>query len=477
MAVITGAVASGGLLGSSQADASMIGQSAKTFNKAALEVAQAMEKQGAPMEAIRKTTGYQFGTPIHRGVDGKWRQEIGDFEFEIEEGKVIDLDKWVQNANGEVFNHPDLKKAYPELFNEKMEVFFENDGGGGSYNGEDGHKVTIGSRVKFSDNLEKINRLEKELKKLKEPGSGNDYFDENYGETSYKNSNDFVKDYDRTVKNFTERLNREKRLTYFQDGARETALHELQHGIQNIEGFAKGGMPGNDYESYARLAGEEEARQTQKRIGLSMKERIDRNPDLDFDTPPEQQIVRGQAGSATTPVMAATGLTGLGLSGIQALNGENAKQIYKFADKRNKRKMLKAAYENTPFYKGVSDISSLVGAGDVLRGIMAAKLAATGKMNEYPGIDKQISDAEAMKTETGKKIESAFVNSVAPVLSEFIPFYEQRMKQIQDFSQSMDDSRNPELSALRAMSIEIPSSIGASILSMPDYLLDTLNKN
>jgi len=51
------------------------------------------------------------------------------------------------------------------------------------------------------------------------------------------------------------------------------------------------------------------------------------------------------------------------------------------------------------------------------------------------------------------------------------------MKQIQDFSQSMDDSRNPELSALRAMSIEIPSSIGASILSMPDYLLDTLNKN
>jgi len=234
MAVITGAVASGGLLGSSQADASMIGQSAKTFNKAALEVAQAMEKQGAPMEAIRKTTGYQFGTPIHRGADGKWRQEIGDFE--------------------------------------------------------------------------------------------------------------------------------------------------------------------NDYESYARLAGEEEARQTQKRIGLSMKDRIDRNPDLDFDTPPEQQIVRGQAGSATTPVMAATGLTGLGLSGIQALNGENAKQIYKFADKRNKRKMLKAAYENTPFYKGVSDISSLVGAGDVLRGIMAAKLAATGKMNEYPGIDKQISDAEAMKT-------------------------------------------------------------------------------
>ena len=46
------------------------------------------------------------------------------------------------------------------------------------------------------------------------------------------------------------------------------------------------------YEGYRRLAGEGEARTTQKRIDMSADERRARYPWLDYDVPEEQQIIR-----------------------------------------------------------------------------------------------------------------------------------------------------------------------------------------
>ena len=62
-------------------------------------------------------------------------------------------------------------------------------------------------------------------------------------------------------------------------------LHELQHAIQNREGFASGGSPSqfeglynNPYEAYRRLGGEVEARMVQNRMDLTPQQRRDIYP-------------------------------------------------------------------------------------------------------------------------------------------------------------------------------------------------------
>ena len=72
---------------------------------------------------------------------------------------------------------------------------------------------------------------------------------------------------------------------------RDTALHEMQHAIQEQEGFAVGG----GYEipdMYRRLAGEIESRNVQSRMMMSPQGRLNRPPWTTQDIPPDQAIVR-----------------------------------------------------------------------------------------------------------------------------------------------------------------------------------------
>lgn len=72
---------------------------------------------------------------------------------------------------------------------------------------------------------------------------------------------------------------------------RSTMLHELQHGVQEREGFAEGGM-GTDFDLYRRLAGEAESRAVEARRGLTPEQRRARFPLEDYDVPLEELIVR-----------------------------------------------------------------------------------------------------------------------------------------------------------------------------------------
>ena len=87
-------------------------------------------------------------------------------------------------------------------------------------------------------------------------------------------------------------------------------LHELQHSLQEREGFAKGGSIAGLRDSlqgkvpdewltdknlkaaYRRMAGEVEARAVERRSSLTPLQRQDRAPWLDYDVPESQQIVR-----------------------------------------------------------------------------------------------------------------------------------------------------------------------------------------
>lgn len=77
------------------------------------------------------------------------------------------------------------------------------------------------------------------------------------------------------------------------DKLRDTLLHELQHAIQNKEGFAYGGTLENtkDRDTYSRLAGEVEARNVTTRRDLGLLERARILPETTEDTYRSEQIV------------------------------------------------------------------------------------------------------------------------------------------------------------------------------------------
>jgi len=97
--------------------------------------------------------------------------------------------------------------------------------------------------------------------------------------------------------------------------AKSTGLHELQHAIQQREGWAQGGSPdgmrqvlGNGeltglyspeelHNAYRNLAGEAEARLTQSRMGMDAAQRLQSYPYDMLDVPQNQLIVRGLLGN------------------------------------------------------------------------------------------------------------------------------------------------------------------------------------
>jgi hypothetical protein len=78
--------------------------------------------------------------------------------------------------------------------------------------------------------------------------------------------------------------------------ARSTLLHEIQHAVQQREGFASGGMPQlsdpNGIEAYKRLAGEAEARAVQSRMNMTPEQRRASFPLDSYDVPLNQLIFR-----------------------------------------------------------------------------------------------------------------------------------------------------------------------------------------
>lgn len=95
---------------------------------------------------------------------------------------------------------------------------------------------------------------------------------------------------------------------FYVGGPREeqlsTAAHELQHGVQKREGFARGGdsgqfnqqsTPYSPRQAYQRLAGEAEARAVQKRLDYTPEQRRAIYPLDDYDVPLDELIFRAFA--------------------------------------------------------------------------------------------------------------------------------------------------------------------------------------
>lgn len=255
--------------GGTERQYSFAGQKASTANLEHLKNAQEMETLGADMESIRKATGW------FKGRDGKWRFEIDDSEAEFrrdgdarlmqEEGyqRMQELtDKWIASINdGTEFT--EAEQTEMEQLGEKY------------YDAvwEDKHMLT--DYLKHDELFEAYPRLKGVALEFDElPAGANGFFS--------KRSNTIV---------ISDKL--------FGKSA-DTLIHEIQHIIQNYEGFAKGSNPRywnermeNGYskrwstgeemmpgELYRNTAGEIEARDAASRRTLTPEERKNKAPDL-----------------------------------------------------------------------------------------------------------------------------------------------------------------------------------------------------
>lgn len=248
------------------------GRLSKTADQDALAKAEGMLAAGADRQAVWDQTGW------FKGVDGKMRYEINDVpaflkgpgsasEIARNRGAALGRDRG-QETVGDVLWHPDLMNAYPETKEMGFRGFTGPENNRGALDLGDPLNIDRRPTVMLNNSLR-----------------GKD--------------------------------------------AVSTALHELQHGIQEAEGFASGGNPavaglasdpavmaarkakiaaqaaGDDvaataageaqkramYDAYRRQAGEVEARNVQSRHMMTPAERRAQPPWMTQDVPDADQIV------------------------------------------------------------------------------------------------------------------------------------------------------------------------------------------
>ena len=292
---------------------SFAGEKAQTADNMSLENAQRMLAGGIDSEIIRKETGW------FKGYDGKWRFEIDDSDAYLVENPKF------ENRNdgeggyfkvaklGDVFTHDALYKAYPELKDYTVVIQDTETGTEGMTFLE--RKQIVLSKTLFERITKEYNDYiwggkQKEIAEIEATPEylemdryyDDDVIEEMDGEQWLKEtelardkffSSDLGKRYyklkwgDIDIRKFE---------PGWSDKAKMVLIHEIQHAIQHIEGFARGASP--DYwarkvqsgydskgktpgELYGMTAGEVEARDAGNRVDMTAEQRKNTRPDID----------------------------------------------------------------------------------------------------------------------------------------------------------------------------------------------------
>lgn len=253
------------------------GRLAKTADQAALARAEELAAKGAPREQIWTETGW-FKAP-----DGRWKWEIDDSQSQLTESyarsvaakRMKDLGRTPNPENGFQARNAYVAMYHPHLWN--------------------AYRDLADSGVSF---------LRSDAPALHGGIAGN--FRAHRGGPGTPAGNIAVN------KDMSEQAKR------------STMLHELQHGVQALEGsempsgkaFAAG-----DLATYRQMASEVEARAVQARRDLTPEQRASRFPWLDYDVPEANQIVRFGDGGLQNSIGSAGGeLKGAALGAPQSLN-------------------------------------------------------------------------------------------------------------------------------------------------------------
>lgn len=191
---------------------SYAGRNANGANLESLREAQEMQAAGADMESIRKATGW------HEGMDGKWRWEIDDSKMEY------------RRAGDALFgrNHPEY--AEQQRLEQKM-LYGE---------------LTDTEQARLRALTETWGRERNRLSERVERGNARleDVLDHEELFRAYPQLRHVRVVFDETPKgvlgSFSAKGNQITISEELRDAPQDVLIHEIQHAIQNAEGFAKG---------------------------------------------------------------------------------------------------------------------------------------------------------------------------------------------------------------------------------------------
>ena len=215
-----------------------VGEKSKTWNATNAAKAVEMEKAGAKPEDIWMATG------TFRGPEGKLRQEISDT------GTKFQPTKWdqpypehtdIEMARiSSALSHPELFKAYPQL-GESNILLNPNIDAVAEWNRA---QPSVGIMSPFMQMNKTVNPSAEVdwLKRMQDPKSI-DYW-KNQAREGIKEGippREAIKDMRQHMAETQQKIGEMNRGVIQADPS--LALHELQHGIQEAEGFARGGSP------------------------------------------------------------------------------------------------------------------------------------------------------------------------------------------------------------------------------------------
>ena len=263
------------------------GIGSKTANKLALKKAQDLAGQGVDRDKIWNNTGW------YQGGDDKWRYEIDDSAMSI---NPIRKTRSGLPLN-EVVEHSELFESYPQTLATRLKLGQE--GTGGSYtSGFDKNglvnRINIGEYTQPGQIPLKARQeiVEKKLAEINQEVLALNAKSKEleYGSQAQK---DYQKRYDALKKEF-----KKVRASVSGDskGDKYTpdkglTLHEIQHNLQNLEGF-KGGSTYSggkvSRQNYLNKAGEAEARNVDLRRNWSADKRKKTPPWESLDIPENQ---------------------------------------------------------------------------------------------------------------------------------------------------------------------------------------------
>lgn len=255
------------------------GPRSRTADLQKLRKAGEMEKEGKSREAIWKETGW------FRGVDLKWRYEISDLYDIVPQGsdlREVGAQMLTQSEAlrdllggradtvplGEIFDHPELFEAYPDLPITSVEAEI---GDGGAFGN---NVMSIGAtNLLRASNPKKLSDLTYPAKVV------------------MHESQHFIQDYERYARGGTEQE--------FATAA-DLAAEELSQQPPSA------GEAMRRHLLYRRLAGEVEARLVERRLSMTPEERKARPPFSQYDTPASRQLVKFQSSGPPAVLRAAS---------------------------------------------------------------------------------------------------------------------------------------------------------------------------
>ena len=215
-----------------------------------LGVAREMESQQKDAKAIKLATGWE------RGGDGKWRYEIVDGELKkepnVKEKVSSDGEVHYETTLGEILDNEELYRSYPELRMLPVSIQQMDGGVSGIYLPSGYISLSMGlyrHRTKPGDVRREIEQIEstpeyKEYSKYFEGDMPDAYIgrEDEWEEAMNEAESKFFES--ELGKRYHDLMWGDKRKAYsygFDEVGKGVILHEVQHAIQHIEGFAMGG--------------------------------------------------------------------------------------------------------------------------------------------------------------------------------------------------------------------------------------------